>query len=336
VSVPEPELHPVGAAHEEAEFDVSIVLPVHNEAGHLEAEIDRIIEAITESAYSWELIIVDDGSSDDSAEIARGRKHVRVLRSARNRGAGRARRVGTEAAVGQVIVWSDADLTYPNDMIPWLVDQLGSSDQVVGARTSERGSLKFVRVPAKWMIRRLAIYLTRTKIPDLNSGFRAFRREVGAQFIHQLPDGFSCVTTMTMTFLMNGYDVTYVPIEYRERAGRSKFHWWADTRRYMFQVIRMMLSYDPLRVFFPISVLLGLVFAGKLGFDIIDKDFRPASNTILLGFATLQVLVVGLLADLVVRTSRPAHLLRSADVTEDDNRPPAQLTKEIRPSEPSE
>ena len=76
MSVPEPELHPVGAAHEEAELDVSIVLPVHNEAGHLEAEIDRIIEAMTESAYSWELIIVDDGSSDDSAEIARGR-HTR-------------------------------------------------------------------------------------------------------------------------------------------------------------------------------------------------------------------------------------------------------------------
>jgi glycosyltransferase involved in cell wall biosynthesis len=313
----EPEGPPLRDAPSGAELDVSIVLPVHNEAGHLEAEIDRICETMTDSAYSWELLIVDDGSSDGSADIASGRDHVRVLRSARNRGAGRARRVGTEAAVGRVVVWSDADLTYPNDKIPWLVDQLESTDQVVGARTSERGSLRFIRVPAKWLIRRLAIYLTRTDIPDLNSGFRAFRRDVGIQFIHQLPDGFSCVTTMTMTFLMNGYAVTYVPIEYRERAGRSKFHWWADTRRYMFQVIRMMLSYDPLRVFFPISVLLGLVFAGKLAFDIVDKDFRPAANTILLGFATLQVLVVGLLADLVVRTSRPPHLIRAADVTED-------------------
>jgi hypothetical protein len=216
-----------------------------------------------------------------------------------------------------VIVWSDADMTYPNDRIPWLVEQLGSSDQIVGARISERGTLRLVRVPAKWVIRRLATYLTRTKIPDLNSGFRAFRRDVGRQFVHQLPDGFSCVTTMTMTFLMNGYEVTYVPIDYRERAGRSKFHWWADTRRYVFQVVRMMLSYDPLRVFLPVSMFLGAVFAAKLGYDIVDKDFRPAANTILLGFAVVQVLVVGLLADLVVRTSRPARLIRPADVTED-------------------
>ena len=301
----------------EPELDVSIVLPVHNEAGHLGAEIDRICEAMNGSAYSWELLVVDDGSTDGSAEIGRGRDHVRVLCSARNRGAGRARRDGTEAARGRVIVWSDADMTYPNDRIPWLVEQLGSSDQIVGARTSERGTLKLMRVPAKWVIRRLATYLTRTKIPDLNSGFRAFRRDVGRQFVHQLPDGFSCVTTMTMTFLMNGYEVTYVPIDYRERAGRSKFHWWADTRRYVFQVVRMMLSYDPLRVFLPVSMFLGAVFAAKLGYDIVDKDFRPAANTILLGFAVVQVLVVGLLADLVVRTSRPARLIRPADVTED-------------------
>jgi glycosyltransferase involved in cell wall biosynthesis len=302
---------------DEPELDVSIVLPVHDEAGHLGAEIDRICGAMNGSAYSWELLVVDDGSTDGSAEIGRGRDHVRVLRSARNRGAGRARRDGTEAARGRVIVWSDADMTYPNDRIPWLVEQLGSSDQIVGARTSERGTLRLMRVPAKWVIRRLATYLTRTKIPDLNSGFRAFRRDVGRQFVHQLPDGFSCVTTMTMTFLMNGYEVTYVPIEYRERAGRSKFHWWADTRRYVFQVVRMMLSYDPLRVFLPVSMFLGAVFAAKLGYDIVDKDFRPAANTILLGFAVVQVLVVGLLADLVVRTSRPARLIRPADVTED-------------------
>jgi glycosyltransferase involved in cell wall biosynthesis len=302
---------------DEPELDVSIVLPVHDEAGHLGAEIDRICGAMNGSAYSWELLVVDDGSTDGSAEIGRGRDHVRVLRSARNRGAGRARRDGTEAARGRVIVWSDADMTYPNDRIPWLVEQLGSSDQIVGARTSERGTLKLMRVPAKWLIRRLATYLTRTKIPDLNSGFRAFRRDVGRQFVHQLPDGFSCVTTMTMTFLMNGYEVAYVPIDYRERAGRSKFHWWADTRRYVFQVVRMMLSYDPLRVFLPVSMFLGVVFAAKLGYDIVDKDFRPAANTILLGFAVVQVLVVGLLADLVVRTSRPARLIRPADVTED-------------------
>lgn len=298
-------------------LDISIVLPVHNEAGHLADELDRIGKSMDASTYSWELILVDDGSSDGSAEIARGRPNVRVLRSGRNRGAGTARRLGTEAAHGRTVVWSDADMTYPNDEIPELVAALGSGDHIVGARTSEQGTLKFLRVPAKWIIRALASYLTKTKIPDLNSGFRAFRRDVALQYTHQLPPGFSCVTTITMAFLMNGYSVEFIPIEYRERAGDSKFHWLADTRRYALQVIRMMLSYDPLRIVLPVASALGLVFVVKLGFDLVDKDFRPAANTLLLGFALLQVLVIGLLADLVVRVSRPARSIPPGDVSEE-------------------
>lgn len=297
-------------------LDISIVLPVHNEAGHLAEELDRICESMDASLYTWELIVVDDGSSDGSGEVAKGRPNVRLITAARNRGAGAARRIGTEAALGRVVVWSDADMSYPNHEIPQLVDELGTGDHIVGARTSEQGTLKFLRVPAKWAIRRLASYLTRTRIPDLNSGFRAFRRDVALQYTHQLPDGFSCVTTLTMAFLMNGYSVKYTPISYETRAGRSKFHWLADTRRYALQVIRMMLSYDPLRVVLPVTGVLGVVFAAKLGFDLVDKDFRPAANTLLLGFAMLQILVVGLLADLVVRVNRPHHIVRAGDVVE--------------------
>lgn len=301
----------------ESTLDVSIVLPVHNEAGHLAEEIDRISSSMDASPYSWELVLVDDGSTDGSAEIALDRPHVRVLRSARNRGAGTARRIGTESARGRIVVWSDADMSYPNHEIPALVDELGNGDHIVGARTSEQGTLKLLRVPAKWVIRRLASYLTRTKIPDLNSGFRAFRRDVALQYTHQLPAGFSCVTTITMAFLMNGYSVKFTPIDYATRAGDSKFHWLADTRRYALQVIRMILSYDPLRVVLPIATLIGVVFVAKLGYDLVDKEFRPAANTLLLGFALLQVLVVGLLADLVVRVTRPPRTVPPGDIVEE-------------------
>lgn len=297
-------------------LDVSIVLPVHNEAPHLADELDRISASMDKSPYTWELVVVDDGSTDGSAELCKGLPKVRVLQTRRNHGSGAARRIGTEAARGRVVVWSDADMTYPNDQIPELVAELGNGDHIVGARTSEAGTFKIFRVPAKWAIRRLASYLTRTKIPDLNSGFRAFRRDVGLQFTQQLPTGFSCVTTITMAFLMNGYEVRYVPIPYKARAGRSKFHWFRDTSRYVLQVIRMILTYDPLRVALPVTAVLGAVFCAKLGYDIVDKDFRPAANTLLLGFAVLQVLVVGLLADLVVRVNRPTRLLPPSDVEE--------------------
>ena len=307
-----------------ADLDVSIVLPVYNEVGHLGLELDRITESMNASPYTWELIIVDDGSSDGSTELAVAHPSTRVIRAERNRGAGTARRIGTEAAQGRIVVWSDADMSYPNHQIPQLVDKLGDSDHIVGARTSEQGTLKIFRVPAKWIIQHLASYLTRTKIPDLNSGFRAFRRDVGLQYTHELPSGFSCVTSITMAFLMNGYEVKYTPIEYQTRAGTSKFHWLGDTRRYALQVIRMMMSYDPLRVALPLTTVLGAIFVGKLGYDLVDKDFRPAANTLLLGFAVVQVFAVGLLADLVVRANRPHRPLRPRDVREVSSGEPSQ------------
>lgn len=293
-----------------------MVLPVYNEAAHLGAELDRITSALRRSRYSWEVLVVDDGSEDGSGDLALGRDGVRLLRSARNRGCGAARRIGTLAAAGRVVVWTDADMTYPNDEIPALVEDLGDADQLVGARTTEQGTLKALRIPTKWAIRRLASYLSRTRIPDLNSGFRAMRRDVAEQFVSHLPEGFSCVTTITMLFLMNGYSVRYKPVEYRPRSGRSKFHWWADTRRYVLQVVRMMLSHDPLRVFMPLAAILGAVFAAKLGYDLAGKDLRVATNTLLLGFAAIQTLAIGLLADLVVRASRPGRLVPPADATE--------------------
>lgn len=305
-----------GPGLDRPDVDVSVVLPVYNESAHLGAEIDRIAAAMEASRHTWEIVVVDDGSTDGSGDAALGREGVRLLRSARNRGSGSARRIGTRAARGRVVVWTDADMTYPNHEIPDLVDRLGDADQVVGARTTEEGTLKALRVPVKWAIRGLASYLTRTRIPDLNSGFRAMRRDVADQFVDDLPDGFSCVTTLTMSYLMNGYSVRYFPIEYRPRSGESKFHWWTDTRRYVLQVIRMMLSYDPLRVFMPLAGLLGAAFAAKLGFDLIAKDLRIATNTLLLGFAAIQTVAVGLLADLVVRATRPRRLHPPTDITE--------------------
>ena len=287
--------------------DVSIVLPVYNEAGHLRDEVKRIRHAMDASSYSYEIVVVDDGSTDGSAQIAADLDDVELIRFGSNRGAGSARKYGTMAAKGDVVVWTDVDMTYPNEEIPELVDSMNGYDQVVGARRSEEGTVKLLRRPAKWIIRRLASYLSRSRIPDLNSGFRAFRRDVADQFLYLLPRGFSCVTTITMAFLSNGYSIKYVPIDYAERSGRSKFHWWKDTQRFLLQVVRMVLMHEPIRFFGPPAATLALVGVGKLIFDLFDKSFRVGTNTLVILGVAFALAGVGLIADLMVQLNKRRH-----------------------------
>ena len=288
-------------------LDVTIVLPVYNEVEHLVPEVERVRRSMDSSGYSYEIIIVDDGSTDGSGELAATIEGARLIRFAQNRGSGSARKAATTAARGRITVWTDVDMSYPNETMPALVKELEGYDQVVGARRTEEGTLKGLRVPAKWFIRKLASFLARTKIPDLNSGFRAFRTDVARQYLRHLPPGFSCVTTMTMTFLANGYSVKYIPIDYAKRAGSSKFHPLNDTRRYGVQVVRMILSYNPLRMFLPIGFALSALGIAKLIYDLFEYDFHVATNTLLILFAASQIFAIGLLADLVVRLSRPAQ-----------------------------
>lgn len=300
-------------------IDVTVVLPVYNEASHLRDEVKRIQHALDESVYSYEIIVVDDGSTDGSGMVAESLDGVRVMRFGTNRGSGSARKYGTMAATGDVVVWTDVDMTYPNDEIPDLVAQLEGWDQIVGARTSEEGTVKLLRRPAKWTIRKLASYLARTPIPDLNSGFRAFRREVAEQFLYLLPRGFSCVTTLTMAFLSNGYSIKYIPIEYSPRVGRSKFHWWRDTQHYLLQVVRMVMSHEPIRFFGPPAALFSGLGVIKLGYDLITKDFRVATNTIVFLGVGLAFVALGLITDLIVHTSKERHDVIPATVRDRDD-----------------
>jgi polyisoprenyl-phosphate glycosyltransferase len=200
-------------------------------------------------------------------------------------------------------------MTYPNDEIPAMVAELESSglDQLVGARTSEQGTMKLLRTPAKWLIRRLASYLARVQIPDLNSGLRVFRRDVATQFLYLLPRGFSCVTTITMAFLANGYSVGYRPIDYFPREGESKFHWWSDTTRYLLQVVRMALMWEPVRVFGPPALVIAIVGVGKLAYDVFFKNFRVATNTLVLLALAFALATIAMLADLMVQLNRRRH-----------------------------
>jgi polyisoprenyl-phosphate glycosyltransferase len=281
---------------------VTVVLPCYNERDHVELEVKRIRAALEAAALSYELLCVDDGSTDGTREVLQAIAGIRVILLPRNQGSGTARRIGTQQARGEVVVWTDADMTYPNELIPELVAQLDDSyDQVVGARRTEAGTYKFFRVPAKWAIRKLASYLTSTEIPDLNSGLRAFKRSVALPYLRLLPAGFSCVTTITLAFLSNGHPIKYVPIDYFKRAGRSKFHPFKDAYNYIIQVLRMVMYFNPLRVLMPVALtLLGATFV-KAGIDLVVHDLRVTGSTVLVGLAAFNIMAIALLADLVVR-----------------------------------
>jgi glycosyltransferase involved in cell wall biosynthesis len=282
--------------------EVTVVLPCYNERDHVELEIKRIRAALEAAGMSYELLCVDDGSTDGTRDVLQGIDDIRTILLPRNQGSGTARRIGTQQARGRVVVWTDADMTYPNELIPELVAQVdGTYDQVVGARRTEAGTYKLARVPAKWAIRKLASFLTSTDIPDLNSGLRAFRRDVAQPYLRLLPAGFSCVTTITLAFLSNGHQVKYIPIDYFKRAGRSKFHPFRDAYNYFLQVLRMVMYFNPLRVLMPVALTLLAATFAKAGVDLVVHDLRVTGSTVLVGLAAFNIMAIALLADLVVR-----------------------------------
>ncbi len=279
---------------------VSIVVPAYNEAEAIEADIKAIIAAMEPSCYDYEIIVVDDGSTDGTGGLAEA-MGVTVLRHPENKGVGIARTRGVKAARGEIIVMTDADNTYPNEDIPRLLEKIEEGyDLVIGARTKEAGTVRWLRKPVKTIIRKLAEYITSERIEDLNSGFRAMRRDIVMRYLNITPEGHSWVGTTTMAFLSEKRDVAFIPIDYRKRTGRSSFHPIADTYGYMMFIIKTVMYFKPLKVFIPVSVLFLTLGVVKGLYDsFVLHDFKESEIVLLLTGVLIGVL--GLLADLIVK-----------------------------------
>jgi glycosyltransferase involved in cell wall biosynthesis len=285
---------------------ISIIIPMYNEEEAIGDDLDTIIQTMSGSDVPWEIIVVDDGSTDASAEIVRQREGVRFIQHPYNRGTGAARTTGLQHARGDVIVMTDGDGTYPNQDIPRLLEDMGDCDMVIGARRMEAGSLKWLRSPTKLFIRLLASYLTGVRIPDLNSGLRIFKKGITERFLDILPTTHSWVGTQTIAFLSEGYAVKFIPIDYYKRKGRkSSFHPISDTYNYISLVVRTIMYFNPLKVFLPVALTLILVGAAKLIRDIVYyRSFYVPGVTLMLILTAIQVGAIGLLADLIVKRAR--------------------------------
>jgi glycosyltransferase involved in cell wall biosynthesis len=287
----------------------TILMPAFNEERAIVSVLHEIVDALDSFPHEFEILVIDDASTDRTAELVRQfatecwRCAVRVQTLPENRGAGAARRVGVRAARGEMIVMLDADGSYPAHAIPKLLALLEHYDQVNGARTSEQGSWPWLRRPAKWFIRQLACYLSGHRIPDLNTGLKAFKRSAMLPWLWVIPDGFSCVTTMTLAFLTNGYSVKYIPVDYRPRIGHSKFHPVRDTAAYLSTVLRMVLYFRPLRVFLPLAAGMTVLGLAKSSASFYFTGSLQESDVILLT-AAFSTAMLGLVAEVVVAHHR--------------------------------
>ena len=276
---------------------VTVLIPAHNEAVSVGQVVREVRAALSEQ--NVRVIVVDDGSTDATATEATA-AGAEVISGGR-RGYGAAIKRGLRAAATPVVVVLDADGTYAAEAVPALVAAVtDGADQAVGARVLPGARVPLVRRPAKWLIRLLASLLAGASIPDLNSGMRAFRRERVLPLLRLFPDGFSFTTTLTMAALLEGWSIAWVPVPYRRRSGRSKFRPVRDTARLVLALLRAVVYFEPLRLFLPIALLL-LAGAGVTMVWDIFVEVNLTDKTVLLTLSGLEIFVLGLLADLIVR-----------------------------------
>lgn len=284
-----------------AEAGVSVIVPAFNEEHGLPPVLRQLQEVMKTTAVEYEILVVDDGSQDQTASVCAGFEGVTVIRHHENRGYGAALKSGIRSARYNLICITDADGTYPNDRIPELIQQVyaGDNHMAVGARRGEQVAIPAIRRPAKWVLGHLANWISGRTIPDTNSGLRVFRRDVALRFFRVLPDSFSFTTTITLAMLTNGYRVAYVPINYYARVGKSKIHPIRDTLNFVQLILRIGLFFAPLKIFLSLSMIL-LMLAVALG--IVSALFfgRLADvSTIVIVMTAIQVAGVGLLAELI-------------------------------------
>lgn len=281
---------------------VSVIIPAYNEQDGIGKVVDAIRDVCLSRGFEFEIIVVDDGSTDQTAH-ALDDKQVHLIRHPENRGYGASIKTGVLASRFPWILITDADGTYPIEQIPMLIENCLHYDMVVGARTGEDVNIPMIRRPAKWILNGLANFMAQTKIPDLNSGFRLFRKSTFIRFLNYYPSGFSLTTTITLAMLSNDHPVKFVPINYYKREGTSKIRPIRDTYNFFVLVVRTIMYFDPLRVFLPVAMVLAILGTLFTIWELIHFRNITTAATIVL-FAAIQTAILGLLADLIVKGRR--------------------------------
>ena len=281
--------------------NISVLIPVFNEESLVRSTIKDIKGVMDKTGHKYEIIAIDDGSEDKSLDILKGIDGIEVVVHSFNRGYGASLKNGITHARGEWILIADADGTYPAEDIPRLLEHIDEYDMVVGARTGKNVKIQAYRKPAKWFLSRLANYLSGVKIPDLNSGMRIFRKSTVTKLFNLISSGFSFTTTITLAYISNDYCVKYVPIDYHARKGKSKIKPVRDGFNFILLIIRTVMYFNPLKIFLPTGVALFALAIFVFVYSSVFMSRFMDVSTVLLMVASIQVVLFGLLADLIVR-----------------------------------
>ena len=271
--------------------EISIVIPVFNEAAGL-AELLGKIHAL--KLVQAEVIVVDDGSSDGSAEVALA-AGAHVIRHPYNIGNGAAVKSGIRAAQGRLIVLMDGDGQHKPADIPQLLAEAGKYHMVVGAR-AKGSKLRFHRNVANSVYNLFASYVTKFTVQDLTSGFRVLSRRDTLRFIDLLPNTFSYPTTLTLAFLRSGLTVKYVPIQTLYRSGQSKITLVTDGVRFFLIIAKIATLFSPFRVFLPVSIMFFLSGMANYAYTYYTEH-RFTNMSALMFTAAVIVFMLGLISE---------------------------------------
>ncbi|HEX5504977.1 MAG TPA: glycosyltransferase family 2 protein [Thermomicrobiales bacterium] len=272
-------------------YRLTVVIPAYNEAAAIGGVLARVGALLPEA----ELLVVDDGSADDTAALAEA-AGARVVRQPYNKGNGAAVKAGLRAARGEVVLLLDADGQHDPADIAHILAPLGPYDMAIGART-RRSNANAARGWGNWALNRLASYLTGMEIADLTSGFRAMKRDHIMEFIHLLPNQYSYPMTSTLAFIKAGYSVQFVPIEARKRSGgHSAQKVWQNGVKFCLIILRMVTLFSPMKIFLPISALLFLVGAAYAVYTAITQIHITNSSTLLI-VTSIVIFLMGLISE---------------------------------------
>ena len=282
-------------------MNAAIIVPAFNE----EKVVGDVVRGLRKEYPDLEMIVVDDGSMDDTARVAE-EAGARMIRHRVNLGYGAALKSGIRSTEANVVVFFDGDGQHDAKDIARLLSEMESSDMVVGART-KKSHVPWTRRPGKWVLLRVANLIASHEIPDLSSGLRALRRDVVLKYLHLLPNGFSLSTTVTFAFLKAGRIVRYIPIEVQKRVGKSSVRQVRHGMQTLLLMLRMIVLFNPLRVFLPTAALfiLGGIAAGIHNMFLGSGGI--ADTTILLVLTGVMISFFGLLTDQVSALRREKH-----------------------------